>query len=613
MEYEYLVEIGDQFQKLQNKLHEQGDHSGALIAQYEVEAFNLQSKGNDLGPVMIGTDTNGNEVRIPDISKFTDDQFKHYVTRLDRVSDPRLKARYAHILWNSPQKRQQHAEFAVDAYILLARQFETLDQAATGGGGLAGPHYGRDVIESIRCALGISTNAHVSIDVVTPIIVRLVEEFNPESGSWYALNHELLELMTENRGHFRPDDQKRIPILCQLRSEQLRAKGNLHGAIEMNKLGMRADQLLSSKTADWNRRIAECYERLMETREKSPMVAAEWCQRAMDYYKAAGDITKVEELAKKREKFGGEMEFQEISTEIDQTAHIAWCEKVGKELSDHSTDEILLAIVADPNLLPLEDDMLLQAKEAAKVTPLLSLISETVMDDRMHVVEHASTPEEKLKRGTLEAFKFHLKLEKVPLINSVMYHAYRAGKLDSTKVIKHLQTYSWLGATLKSPRGSNKDYTFCWLDQLRPALDEYFSYMGKVVEGHEPSDAPMMVIDSLTLKFEGLVRDFAQLNGILTHNDIRDKAGRTVTREKDLSQLLFDPRIAELFSADDLLYFRFLYVEHSGFTLRHRVAHSLMLIEDYNFGILQLLFVAIMRLAKYPIKKTPSSETARLN
>lgn len=106
------------------------------------------------------------------------------------------------------------------------------------------------------------------------------------------------------------------------------------------------------------------------------------------------------------------------------------------------------------------------------------------------------------------------------------------------------------------------------------------------------------------MKFEGLVRDFAQLNGFLTHYDTKDNAGRTITREKDLSQLLYDTRIVDLFNPDDLLFFRFLFVEQSGFTLRHRVAHSLMLVEDYNFGILQLLFLALMRLAKYPTKST---------
>ena len=128
--------------------------------------------------------------------------------------------------------------------------------------------------------------------------------------------------------------------------------------------------------------------------------------------------------------------------------------------------------------------------------------------------------------------------------------------------------------------------------------------MGKLLKGNEPKEPPITAIDSLTLKLEGLVRDFAQLNGILTHKDVKYKGRRTVTRELDLAKLLYAPQVAGLFNADDLffLFFRFLFVEQSGFTIRHRVAHGLMLIEDYNFGILQLVFVATMRLTKYPIR-----------
>ncbi len=604
LEYRYLMNIGDQFQKLRDLFHERGDEAGAQTAQYEVDAFNLQTAGNVLEPVMIGTDSNGSEVRIPDISKFSDEEFEYFCKRLEDVHNPRLKARYAHILWNGPGKRQQYAQVAVETYLQLIAHFELKDKSGNSDNGLTGPHYGQDVIESVKCAVGIAVNARVCVDAAILEMIRLVKEFNPESSSWYRLNYELLGLIIDNRNSLSDDFRKRVPILCKDGADQLRTRGNLHGSIELCKLGLRADQLLTLQTVDWNRRIAECYEQLMETREKSPMVAAEWCQRAMDYYCAAGDKDKVDDLALKREKFSTAIEFQEVSSQIDQTAHIALCKKVGKELATHSTEEIVAAIVTDPNLLPTKADMELQAKESAKAAPLRTMISGTVMDDRMHVVEHVSTPEEKLKRGTLEAFKFHLKLEKVPLINALIYHAYRGNKINLDKIIGSLMENSWIGATLKSQRESNREYTYCWIDQLRPAIDEYFSYMDKMLEGNEPDIPPITAIDSLVMKFEGLVRDLAQLNGIPTHSDAKDRAGRSVTREKDVSQLLLnDRRIAALFTEDDLLYFRFLFVEHSGFALRHRVAHSLMLVEDYNFGLLQLVFVAVMRLAKYPVKR----------
>jgi hypothetical protein len=432
----------------------------------------------------------------------------------------------------------------------------------------------------------------------------LIQDVQTNDQSTLFFSHDLIALVAENRKQFGPKDLKNLASMCRAMADRLESGSDYHGSIRMNELGQRIDQLLQLDTAGWNQRIAKCYESLMRQREKSPMVAAEWCQRAIDHYRAAGDQAKVEELALKRKKLAREFEFQEVSTTVDQTAHIARCEEIGKELAELPTDELLGCIASAPELLPLEDDMALHASEAAKAAPILSIMAETITDDRMHTAEHVDSPEEKLKRGILDAFKFSLKLEKVPLINAIIYHGFSTGKLDAYKVLESLERCSWFGAKLTRRRGSNKDYSYCWLDQLSPAIRAYFTYMKPLLAGAEPDERPIMAIDSLATKFEGLVRDYAELNGILTQYDITGKSGRSVTREKDLTQLLYDSRIAELFNPDDLLFFKFLFVEQSGFTLRHRVAHSLMLIGDYNFGILQLLFVALMRLAKYRLTGT---------
>ncbi|MCH7782566.1 hypothetical protein IID62_05815, partial [candidate division KSB1 bacterium] len=98
LEYKYLMEIGDQSQKLRDLLHEKGDETGAQIAQYEVDAFNLQTKGHELGPVMIGTDANGNEVRIPDITKFTDEEIDYILHLITKVF-PSIKVERSHIVY----------------------------------------------------------------------------------------------------------------------------------------------------------------------------------------------------------------------------------------------------------------------------------------------------------------------------------------------------------------------------------------------------------------------------------------------------------------------------------------------------------------------------------
>jgi len=607
-EYRYLIQISELYQNLRDQMRDQGDNETAQLAQYEMDAFNLMSSDGQLGPQFHLKDQDGQDVYAPDITKFSTEQLDYYEMRLKKADSQRLAARYAHILWQSPKKRQQYANTAVKAYLAQLPQFETQAKSSTDDS-LTTPPYGLMVVECVECALHLTVASQTDVQPALDEVWRLLNGTLSGTQFKHTIIDDLIALLLKNRKRLEDQGLDKLGAICQVAADQLKDSSDFHGAIRINELGQKVDQVTRQTTADWNRRIAACYETLMDQREKSPIVASTWCQHAIDYYRAAGDHVKEEELTRKREQLGGDIVFQTVSTTIDQTDHIARCEKIGKELAELSTDELLECIAADPKLLPLKEDMELCANETAKNATLLSLIAETVMDDRMHVAEHVSTPDEKLKRGILEAFKFYLKIEKVPLIEAIMYNGSRSEKLNAEKVLKSIGNLSWIGATLKNQRGSNKDYSYCWLDQLGPSIRAYFTYMESLLEGAEPDESPIMAIDSLTMKFEGLVRDFAQLNRILTHYDTKDKAGRTITREKDLSQLLYDPRIADLFNPDDLLFFKFLFVEQSGFSLRHRVAHSLMLIGDYNFGILQLLFVALMRLARYRPPDLSTSST----
>ena len=80
-----------------------------------------------------------------------------------------------------------------------------------------------------------------------------------------------------------------------------------------------------------------------------------------------------------------------------------------------------------------------------------------------------------------------------------------------------------------------------------------------------------------------------------------DRKGRTTTEEKDLAALLYDQRIRLLFEESELFFFRFLLVEKSGCNLRARIAHSLMLADDYHQDYMHLLVLALLKLARYDL------------
>jgi hypothetical protein len=150
---------------------------------------------------------------------------------------------------------------------------------------------------------------------------------------------------------------------------------------------------------------------------------------------------------------------------------------------------------------------------------------------------------------------------------------------------------------------ANQKIEYNWLSLIAPSLHEYFLQMQYCFSNTNYSPNLVLSIDSLTLKFEGLIRDICQFSDITTFYTTKDVNGRDITREKDIHALLYEEPIRKLFDENDLLFFRFLLVEKAGYNLRHKVAHSLMSFQEYNINYMHLLILALLRLGKYDFVK----------
>ncbi len=96
-----------------------------------------------------------------------------------------------------------------------------------------------------------------------------------------------------------------------------------------------------------------------------------------------------------------------------------------------------------------------------------------------------------------------------------------------------------------------------------------------------------------------LIRDICRLSGVTPFFQTIDDKGRSIIREKDIHRLLYEDKMKDLFDEDDLLFFRFLLVEKAGYNLRHKVAHALMFLGDYNVNFANLLILALLKLGRY--------------
>ena len=104
-------------------------------------------------------------------------------------------------------------------------------------------------------------------------------------------------------------------------------------------------------------------------------------------------------------------------------------------------------------------------------------------------------------------------------------------------------------------------------------------------------------MDSIVLKFEGLIRDFARLLGLQT--TILTKG---YMREMYIEELLEHHEIKKYFNENDLLFFKYLLTSKHGLNLRNNIAHAFLRFNQYQVNHMLLLIVVLLRLGKYTVQ-----------
>jgi len=386
------------------------------------------------------------------------------------------------------------------------------------------------------------------------------------------------------------------------------AKSNIHGAVQMLELGEKVDAKLRKKTHDWRRRIAESYETLMRAREKD-LAAIHFCQLALENYRKIKDRKKIKELEKKYSELKDSMKLKEFKTKIDLTEHINKCREIAEKIVRNEPENIIKLLMLSKKLLPKYKDMEKIAEEHSKQFAIQHIIPTQIIDESGHTAQHFSDENEKKYYGVLRQYELELRLNKIFLINEIFSVAIRENKLSTGILLQFLNKYSWFGKDIPKRLTDNRIIQYNWLSLIAPALNEYFRQMNYYFLN--PANYPNLVlsIDSLVLKIEGLLRDICKFAGVTTFYMKKDRKGRNIPREKDIGALLYEKPIKELFDEDDLLFFRFLLVEQAGYHLRHKIAHSLMLFQEYTIFYMHLLILALLRLGKYDFVKKEDATT----
>ncbi len=602
IDYIYTHQIADLFQKLRNLKHEKNEINETEMAQWEVDFFNFRLEKDKIEPMFSGTNNKGETVVYPTFDSFTDKTYDYLIKRSVSATNPLLKARYSHILWHSSQKHVKYAKVAIDSYLELVKIYEKKEDPEGS--------YGLRILDTIKNAYFIAKKIDYRFNDVKTELKRLILEFNFNSKSSFALKHNLIELMLTEKKIFYCEDYKGLDSVCQRISDIMVNNVNLHAAIDMLLLGEKIDKKTGTKTHEWRKLIAVHYETLMDQAMVSPNLAAQhFCQKALENYKKLKDKRKVKELEKKYIDIKNSMKFGEFKTEIDLTEHVKACKEVAQKLSDKSSEEIIKTLMLNKSILPKYKDMEKDAEANSKEFVLQSIMPTQIIDQNGHPAQIFSEEGEIKYYKTLWQYDLELKFNKNILIREIFLASIKSHKLTADSVIDFLNKHSWFGKTISKNMSNGKQMEYNWLNLLAPSLHEYFYQIN--YHFSNPGYLPNFVlsIDSLTLKIEGLIRDICKFCGVTTFYLTKDTKNREIAREKDIHALLYEEELKKLFDEDDLIFFKFLLVEQAGYNLRHRVAHSFMLFQEYSIDNMHLLILALFRLGKYDfIKKEAKKE-----
>lgn len=169
--------------------------------------------------------------------------------------------------------------------------------------------------------------------------------------------------------------------------------------------------------------------------------------------------------------------------------------------------------------------------------------------------------------------------------------AVKQKKMTYAKVKTWMSRETCFGIPLEYPR-NNKVVTASWFSQIDYAIKILIQQCRHTLD-NKPTDW-RIPIEVLSIRFEGILRTI-----------VADQGGQTTktrcggnTSEVLLDSLLREPCLLQVFAEEDVEFFEYV-LTSKGLNIRNNVAHAFYIPQDYGITYAILVFLCMLRLAKF--------------
>ncbi|MCW3085099.1 MAG: hypothetical protein JWP12_2465 [Bacteroidetes bacterium] len=537
------------------------------ILSFEINAGRISSETEIV-------DANGAVSLYPDKNSFTKEEIEYLKLRALSSKGLWIKSRYTHVLFEST-KNNQYSAGALDLYIQILKALDPYNEKD-----------GAKFSFIIECIIPLLKKNKAKIIELKSLLFNVI--LIPELAS-YEKRH-IIEILF-NSGLYPVNDFRFCMSVLKEWVDCI--DGSYFHNEQILTLALKLCKKLAISTNEYYELLAENQDLIIKQHpdDKDFLKCTHYGEKAK-YYKLAKNFIKYEEASKIHDDLKSKYVLGGIPLELPP--------KVAEQINDylnarakwilsHSPGTILGYFATGADIFPKNGALDRKGKKMNNF--FMQFCSIQVFDINSN---HKNLSEKEAKElEEYRSYALYWSVFTLPLFIKTMILATIQGKISYHAAYKYMLDSTWYGQTFPNKKRDIDDET-TWLSLLAPGLFDFFNQYEWAVTMHKnyiPSY--ILCVDSLTLKFEGAIRDYIRLLGGTTTTS---KKGDL--REQLLEELLQNKTAVESINAEDLVLFKYVFTK-SGWNIRNNVAHCFYPYSNYTFDKAALIFLCILRLGRY--------------
>ncbi|NML23362.1 DUF4209 domain-containing protein [Pseudoflavitalea sp. G-6-1-2] len=592
MELEEFSEISDIFIKYRNFTNSPEEKQWA---QWEVECFIFEINGPRLFSLSSSNGAIIGEVsQFPSLDQIQTNAFSYIKKRAENCKTSLLKARYYHLLWRaiSGVKNRKYGIKAIQNY------FDCINDLIK----QLHPNYDEDKASLIGRYFENTSSLCNEINTEHEQIKKLANHLLFRvSGIPFFVKSGIVEDMLSFPKLFKAIDFKGVLDIYESElNKNPRISDFLWTSIYFPK-AIEVAQKTKENLKEWHNEVGFANRRMAdrESTEDRAWIKQYNYTKAIQAFTLAHNTKEKEETEQLYHAHKSNIRLTSFSINYDVKTVNAiekWDEylKGNAEKILMCTPRSIYSYLANEPILPNYKAAQQGVKKLAKTT--FDHFNHIQFDKNKNIIKNNALD---IQTNHLYTFySYYVQHSLLPKLRYIIIPGIQSGHLTFRNFISFIVNDSWIGKSFIYKDISGQELELNTSPLIIPSIIEFFVQIQAWTSSKYYQPSFVLCIDSLTLKFEGLLRKFCEYINVST----------SISRQKGMQELYINnilekEEFLKYFEEDDVFFFKYLFLNEGGPNIRNNVAHSYYEYHDYSIDKALLLIAALLRIAKYDFEQ----------